>query len=233
MSRVSNVSDIELLKLEMETLWGEDVYGRPPSRRPTLALATAVDGWAMFDSIQPWRELAKGRTPEDLLRDLQSGLQVQTPTRIQSGPSYVVDPSALIAPVAKGDPKILVVDEEKPLSRPATPPEPGWTPDEWADLVAGRTGPAAFAFMDDRIDSICFTPVASSYAAEAGVWTHPDARRRGWASLVTAAWAEVARHRFETLFYSTRSDNVASQSVARKLGLRPIGTIWQLLESSS
>lgn len=233
MCLVSIVRDIEHLKLEMETLWGEDVYGRPLRRRPRIALATAADGWAVFGSDEPWQELARGRTPEALILDLQEERKIQGSTRIQSGPSYVVDQTTLAVPTPSEDQRIVVVDEGKSLGQDATPPEPGWTPDEWADLVAGRIGPVAFGFAGDRIDAICFTPVASPNAAEAGVWTHPEARRRGWASLVTAAWAEVAQHRFETLFYSTGSDNIASQSVARKLNLRPIGTIWQLWENGS
>jgi RimJ/RimL family protein N-acetyltransferase len=42
------------------------------------------------------------------------------------------------------------------------------------------------------------------------------------------AWAAIARSRYDALFYSTSADNLASQGVARRLGLRPIGWIWQL-----
>ncbi len=85
---------------------------------------------------------------------------------------------------------------------------------------------------DERIVSICYTPVASSTSAEAGIWTHPDERGRGWAAPVTAAWARVAAGHFETLFYSTGFHNAASQAVARKLGARQIGVIWQITEAA-
>ncbi len=99
---------------------------------------------------------------------------------------------------------------------------------EWADLLAGRLGPWAMGLNSDRVVSICFTPVASSFGAEAGLWTHSEARGHGYGGAVTMAWAKVAAKEFETLFYSTGFENSASQAVARKLKLRPIGQIHQL-----
>ncbi|MER6500258.1 hypothetical protein ABT218_12910 [Streptomyces sp. NPDC001455] len=43
-----------------------------------------------------------------------------------------------------------------------------------------------------------------------------------------AAWAARERRNKETLFYSTSSDNHASRSVARRLGLTPLGWIWTM-----
>jgi hypothetical protein len=43
---------------------------------------------------------------------------------------------------------------------------------------------------------------------------------------VTAAWARLVSDR--TAFYSTDWDNVASQGIARRLGLRPLGQWWQV-----
>jgi hypothetical protein len=44
---------------------------------------------------------------------------------------------------------------------------------------------------------------------------------RGLAAAVTAAWSAQVADR--TAFYSTSEDNLASQGVARRLGLRPLG----------
>ncbi len=111
----------------------------------------------------------------------------------------------------------------------ALPPcEAVWEPGEWADLIAGRLGPWAFGLEEERVVALCHTSVACPSAAEAGVWTHPDHRGQGWAPMVTSAWAKEAGATFENLFYSTDFANLASQAVARKLGLEGIGALWQL-----
>jgi hypothetical protein len=45
---------------------------------------------------------------------------------------------------------------------------------------------------------------------------------------VTAAWAALMRPTGRHLLYSVARTNVSSQRVAARLGLRPIGWLWQL-----
>lgn len=61
---------------------------------------------------------------------------------------------------------------------------------------------------------------------EAGVWTYEPYRRRGLATAVVARWIDLVDGR--TAFYSTSDGNVASQGVARRLGLRPVGHWWSV-----
>jgi RimJ/RimL family protein N-acetyltransferase len=104
-----------------------------------------------------------------------------------------------------------------------------WEPDEWEDLLAGTLGPWTMALVDGRVVSLCHTPVAmTERAAECGVWTHPDSRGRGYAGAVTAAWADLLRPSGRALFYSTDAGNRASQRVAARLHLRPLGRFWRL-----
>jgi predicted GNAT family acetyltransferase len=55
------------------------------------------------------------------------------------------------------------------------------------------------------------------------VETLPAARRRGHAVSVVAAWARAVKQIGALPLYSTSWDNVASQSVATKLGLSHFG----------
>lgn len=104
-----------------------------------------------------------------------------------------------------------------------------WLDHEWQALIDGRLGPWAMATIDRRVASICHTPCAMTEdAAECGVWTHPEFRGRGLAAAVTAAWASLLRPTGRQLFYSTAAANFASQRVAAKLGLRPVGWTWSL-----
>ncbi|MFG1701639.1 GNAT family N-acetyltransferase [Nonomuraea sp. M3C6] len=61
---------------------------------------------------------------------------------------------------------------------------------------------------------------------EAGTWTSPAFRGRGYAATATAAWADLFSG--TRLFYSTSADNHSSQRVAARLGLRNIGWLWKL-----
>jgi RimJ/RimL family protein N-acetyltransferase len=79
-----------------------------------------------------------------------------------------------------------------------------------------------------RVLSICHTPVPlTRRSAEAGVWTAPDARGRGYAAAATASWAALLRPSGRHLFYVHDLANHSSQRVAARLHARRIGWAWQ------
>ncbi|KML48194.1 GNAT family acetyltransferase [Burkholderia cepacia] len=84
-----------------------------------------------------------------------------------------------------------------------------------ADLWA----PWCAAVVDGEVVSVAFAARLSDVGAELGVATAPAFRGRGLAAAVTAAWSRLPSLRTRTLFYSTDSNNRASQRVASRLGL--------------
>ena len=148
---------------------------------------------------------------------------------------------------------LLAIPAVSPDPRPGTrlvtsmAPDPGrlgelrpqawWTTSEWGDLLTGRLGPWAVLADDDRVLALCHTPRLRRRAAEAGVWTHPEYRRRGYATLVTRAWARTCADEADVLFYSLLPDNQASRAVVARLGAdrgaRPLGRIWQLWDQGT
>lgn len=229
---------IDLLKLEMEVLWGPDRYGRPKPPRPLVAVAATEGDHAVRFGTDALGE------PLDVAQNGSLGSEVPPPeieayharfaaaglgtARLAGGPSYVVARESLIETSLPTDLRILAANRTTASELLTLRPEEWWEPEEWTDLVFGRLGPCAFGLAEGRVAALCHTSAASSHAAEAGVWTHPEARRRGYGAAVTTAWARLGASCFEALFYSTTAENVGSQGIARRLRLRPIGWIWWL-----
>jgi RimJ/RimL family protein N-acetyltransferase len=110
------------------------------------------------------------------------------------------------------------------LARPSS-----WEADEWEQLAAGAMGPWAAVVDGDAVVALCHTPKPIlPIAAECGVWTDPRHRGRGLATIATAAWARLLAGRSTHLFYSHDWRNDASAGVARRLGLRHVGTEWMV-----
>jgi hypothetical protein len=100
----------------------------------------------------------------------------------------------------------------------------GWIPGE----IAGGRSPVLAIVADEHPVSVCFCARRSDRAAEAGLDTAAAYRGRGYAPLVTAAWAREIRAMGLVPLYSTAWTNTASLAVARKLGLTPYASTWSL-----
>lgn len=160
---------------------------------------------------------------EAVRRDLEAALGLQVMVAPASGPSYVIEEGVVFPPTTRLT-RSDAADAD--LLRGANPGN--WEADAWHDLLDGRLGAWVMAVESGRVVSICHTPVCNAGAAEAGVWTDPACRGRGYAAACTAEWATLMRPTRRALFYSTSRTNRASQAVARRLGLRFLGCMWQL-----
>jgi RimJ/RimL family protein N-acetyltransferase len=97
--------------------------------------------------------------------------------------------------------------------------------EEFAWLRTERTAwePALAVVIDEQAVSVGFSSRVTGRAAEAGVETLEAFRGRGHASRAVAAWAIAVRELGRVPFYSTSWGNLASQGVARRVGLRLYG----------
>ena len=144
--------------------------------------------------------------------------------RDNAGLVYVITEEARFASSAR------IERSDAPSGETLRDRNPGnWHAVEWDELLDGRLGPWAIAVEDEQVVSICHTARRmTARAAECGVWTRPGFRGRGHAAAVTSVWAEVLRPSGRHLFYSCDADNLSSQAVTRRLGLRPVGSTWSL-----
>jgi RimJ/RimL family protein N-acetyltransferase len=231
-------ADLELLRIEIELLWPPDDRGRIAGTElviaSSLAGCAAAIGTAVPDDLaaELAAAVAGAAPPADLsappplldhCRRLLEARLGPVALRPGSGPSYLIPEQ-----VASRSDATLVRSDDRAVAalrglNPGT-----WEVDEWEQLLDGRLGPWVMAVRDGKVVSICHTPARSPRAAEAGVWTRPEYRGRGYAAAATAAWAALLRPGGRVLFYSTSRTNVSSQRVAARLALRPLGWLWQL-----
>jgi RimJ/RimL family protein N-acetyltransferase len=237
MSPTAGLSDLDLLQIEME-IWSSDARQRVGG--PDLVIASsAIGSQAAIGEAVPadlaaaLEELVASapvsrdlRSPPPVLEDCRQLLEARLgpmEMRPSSGPSYVVPETVEFYSRAT-----LVRSDATDLSalRDANPGN--WGVQEWDQLLDGRLGPWVMVTHAGEVISICHTPASSARGAEAGTWTREDFRGQGHAAAATAAWASLVRPSGRVLFYSTSRTNVSSQRVAARLGLRPIGWLWQL-----
>ena len=142
-------------------------------------------------------------------------LERQAPIAVETGgPAYRFPES-----VAQSHEVVQVTDANTAVVRNTYP---------WLYDALAAWGPCFAVVRDGAAVSICFSSRIGARACEAGVDTLPAFRGRGYASAVTAAWGTSVRAAGLIPLYSTGWDNLASQGVARRLGLIKFGanTNW-------
>ncbi len=240
-------SDLELLAIEIDTLWLKDDRGRLLKVRneqllsaPHLVIGASLEGWTLafgsevpdalveelqvaFDAEPPATDLSK---PPRLFARCKQLLELAPEPVIGSGgPSYVIPPGTRFhseAEVCRSD------DEVTERLRDQDPERFNWSEEDWRQLLGGELGPWAFVMNGDRVVSLCHTARLADRGAEAGVSTDSEYRRQGHAAAATAAWAALLAPSGRHLFYSTGAANLSSQRVAERLALPLIGWMWKI-----
>lgn len=136
------------------------------------------------------------------------------PVRVEAGPAFDF-PDSLVQ--SEG---IVVIEDERLLDHNFR----GWVSGE----IKAGSGPVMAIVKNGHPVSICFSARSSEVAAEAGVETTESFRGKGFAPLVTAAWAIAIRKSGKRPLYSTSWTNHASLAVAGKLNLVAYASSWSL-----
>jgi RimJ/RimL family protein N-acetyltransferase len=231
------MDDLALMTLQAEALYvyderGRMLHTREPDPRPAPrffmgrtrqgnlwrcrhdvpdSLAARLDALAAAEP--PAADLRQEPAQLAPIRDL---LAEERPIeRIWIGPAYCF-PDPLPAPAGG----VLLTPAD--LSR--LPSEFAWLREEWE-----ASAPVALSLVDGHVVAVCFCSRITPRAAEAGVETLPAHRGQGHASRAVAAWAAAVRASGRLPLYSTSWENLASQGVARRLGLRMYGVDCSLI----
>ena len=243
-------SDLELLAIAIDTRWLKDDRGRllkvqnaQDRPAPHLLVGVSTEGWTLAFGSD---------VPDAVVEELQAAFDVEPPAgdpavplaavvrckqllesalgdvESSGGPSYVIPTGTSFV---SGAALLRSDDEHKERLKSQDLERLNWTAEEWRQLLLGDLGPWAFVMNGDRVVSMCHTARLAGNGAEAGTWTDPDYRGRGYAAAATAAWASLFAPGDRHLFYSTGADNLSSQRVAARLNLPLIGWIWRLAAS--
>ncbi|SEL68209.1 GNAT family N-acetyltransferase [Paenibacillus sp. OK003] len=92
--------------------------------------------------------------------------------------------------------------------------------------------PVAAYVMEDSAVAVCCSARVSQQGAEASLNTAPKFRGQGYAAEAVKCWQYHVKESGRIPIYSTSWDNIASQTVARKLGLIQFGVDFNITTSS-
>lgn len=234
-----HISDLQLMEIQADTLFTCDANGyishtREPNGAPApaLFLGRTREGniwrfrYDLPEAVREQLEQLVSREPvcDDLRAEPQNlvafvSVLEQNSIRSQpsSGPAYrfpdSIAPSANTTRITPAN--VHLVERMGP----------DW--DGFGAELADRE-PCWAVIRDDQAVSVCFSARLGDTAAEAGVETLEECRGRGLAVSVISAWARSVRDMGLIPLYSTSWDNLASQTVARKLGLIQYGSDFSL-----
>jgi len=240
------MNELDLMRVRADTLFAHNAAGRmiasnEPSGRPAprLFLERTTGGYvfrfgeAVSDRLAEELSARIARlplpgdpcapVPEDAA--LRVALEREAPVvREGGGPAYRFPALAPGTPFTRGTPGPTGATAIAALSDDLAAVDEGnawllrWT-FPGLDGEIGARQPCFAVVQDGAAVSVCFSSRVGTRATEAGLETLPHFRGRGFAVAVTAAWgAAVSRANLIPL-YSTSWDNLASQAVARRLGL--------------
>jgi hypothetical protein len=220
-------------EVELATTFELDARGRIRSTRephashgPLFAIIRSATGcaWAVRDDVpnDVADEMGHLTRDEPRMGDLRTEpLHAARYLSLTGGRPSFSGPAFIFPDVLETSSETVVVDDERLLRHFR-----GW---QRGEIVAGRA-PVMGLVEEGYPVSICFCARRSDTAAAAGLETAAPFRGRGFAARVVAAWALAVRATGRTPLYSTAWTNVASQAVARKLGLMPYATFWNISE---
>lgn len=230
-----DTSAIELMELQVNALFRQDGAGRllsinVPSRHPAprVFIGRTLDG----NVIRFRHDLPNGLV-EQLLGLIRPESLPGSDDELERSPGYLDEAVRLLAKhgpakeVWQGPawafPKRLEVGTTPVLQVTAanTGMLARWFP--WLCGELDDSWPCLAVVAGDDVVAYCRSVRTASEAVEAGVETVAEYRGRGFAPAAVRAWAAMVRSAGLVPLYSTSWDNLASRTVARKLGLRLYG----------
>lgn len=227
-SPISKPTPDLLLEDLVASRFAHDERGRLTGRAPALYVVRTPDAVmvrcharlpdAAAARLRAIAERPRGR-PRDWASEyggyLEALASIAPIASMRAGPLYLCPPT-----LQGSDSCVRLVPDNAALLQRGGLEE--WIPD-------ARNGMLIMAVVEDeRAVSLCASVHGSGAFHHAGVETAPAWRGRALAGRAVAAWAAQVRALGAMPLYGTTFDNLASQLVARRLGLTLIGSEFEV-----
>ncbi|WP_340401216.1 GNAT family N-acetyltransferase [Paenibacillus sp. FSL H8-0079] len=228
----SNLSPIEMLKIQANTLYTINEQQRLLSinepgggQAPAIFIGMTSAGSLTYyhEQLPPnlMAELGKdSELPLDIPKLIRKVETFESVNRVWMGPAYSF-PETL----DEWDLKVqLIGHEQRYLLAEHFP--------ELTDHSHEKSPVAAYVIEGSAV-AVCCSARVSVHGAEASLYTAPGYRGHGYAAETVKCWQYDVKKRGRMPIYSTSWDNLASQHVARKLGLIQFGVDFSITTLNS
>ncbi|PZS01169.1 MAG: GNAT family N-acetyltransferase [Candidatus Chloroheliales bacterium] len=240
--RQQQLSDIELARMQADALYVHDANGRlvrvnepdpdDPAPRFFLARTRAGNLWRTRFDLPAYltAELERLAADEPVVIDLHEPpyhmaeyrglLEQHAPiSNIDAGPAYSLPELRGRVQPAPTIPLVTIAAENATLLQAHYP----YTLSRLAEL-----GPVVVVVDGGVAVAACYCARITAQVAEAGVYTVEAYRGRGYAAETVRGWATGIRATGRLPLYSTSWANIASQTVATKLGAVQYGADFSI-----
>lgn len=227
MNSMSNISPMDMMKIQAETLYTLDDQRRllrinepDGGQAPVLFIGITSTGSCTYYYEQ---------LPSTLIKDLgcESGLPLDIPKLIRRVETYKPVKDVWMGPAYTFPEKcgewhsnVQLIDRHCTFLLSEHFPE-----------LIGRLPekmPLAAYVIKDSAVAVCCSARVSTQGAEASLYTASDFRGQGYAAEAVKCWQYHVKESGRIPIYSTSWDNTASQTVARKLGLIQFGVDFSI-----
>lgn len=223
----SNLSPMEMLKIQASTLYTINEQQRLLSinepgggKAPALFIGMTSAGSLTYyhEQLPPELTVELGRDSElplDIPKLIRKVETFEPVNRVWMGPAYAF-------PEISDEWNLrvqLIGQEQRYLLAEHYP--------ELTDHLHEKSPVAAYVIGDSAV-AVCCSARVSIHGAEASLYTAPGFRGHGYAAETVKCWQYYVRESGRMPIYSTSLDNLASQHVARKLGLIQFGVDFSI-----
>ncbi|WP_458126012.1 GNAT family N-acetyltransferase [Paenibacillus sp. Z3-2] len=223
----SNLSPMEMLKIQASTLYTINEQQRLLSinepgggKAPALFIGMTSAGSLIYyhEQLPPDLTDELGRDSElplDIPKLIRKVETFEPVSHVWMGPAYAF-------PETSGDWNRnvqLIGQEQRYMLAEHLPELTDHVHEKW---------PVAAYVIDDSAVAVCCSARVSSHGTEASLYTATGFRGHGYAAETVKCWQYYVRESGRVPIYSTSWDNLASQHVARKLGLIQFGVDFSI-----